>query len=60
MASSVGWRSFWRLNVALNTFAFFAVLIGFPETKWRRPSTNDIHIDTPTADRPSKDMVIEK
>lgn len=39
MASSVGWRNFWWLNVAINTFVFFAVLVSFPETKWHRPYT---------------------
>lgn len=58
MVSSVGWRSFWWLNVGINIFAFFAVLVGFPETKWHRPPTNDIHVNTQTSDRPSKDLAI--
>lgn len=36
MASNVGWRNFWWLNVAINVFVFFAVLFCFPETKWDR------------------------
>ena len=36
MASNVGWRNFWWLNVAINVFVFFAVLLCFPETKWDR------------------------
>lgn len=36
MAEHVGWRNFWWLNVAMNAFCFFAVLFGFPETKWHR------------------------
>jgi len=38
MAEHVGWRNFWWLNVALNTLTFFAVLFGFPETRWHRTS----------------------
>ena len=60
MASSVGWRNFYWLNVAILTFAVFAVLVGFPETKWRRPATNEILINTQIPDSPSKDMAIEK
>ena len=60
MALSVGWRNFYWLNVAILAFAVFAVLVGFPETKWRRPSANEILIRTQTPDSPSKDMAIEK
>ena len=59
MASSVGWRSFFWLNVAINTFAFIAVLVGFPETKWHRLPTNDIHVNTQMPDSPSQDLAIE-
>ena len=62
MALSVGWRNFYWLNVAILAFAVIAVLVGFPETKWRRPAANEILITTPTQtpDSPSKDMAIEK
>lgn len=59
MASSVGWRSFFWLNVAINTFAFFAVLVGFPETKWHRLPTTDIKANTQAPGHPSKDLAIE-
>ena len=50
MASNVGWRNFWWLNVAVNTFVFVAVLVGFPETKWHRPHANEIGANAPIRD----------
>ena len=60
MALSVGWRNFYWLNVAILAFAVVAVLVGFPETKWRRPAANEILITTQIPESPSKDMAIEK
>ena len=60
MALSVGWRNFYWLNVAILAFAVIAVLVGFPETKWRRPAANEILVNTQTSDSPNKDMAIEK
>ena len=60
MALSVGWRNFYWLNVAILAFAVIAVLVGFPETKWRRPAANEILITTQTPESPSKGMAIEK
>lgn len=59
MASNVGWRNFWWLNVAINLFSFFAVLIGFPETKWQRLPANGMKaiIDHPNI--VGKDSTIE-
>ena len=42
MASTVGWRNFWWLNVAMCAFTLLACLFGFPETKWHRPHPNEI------------------
>jgi MFS family permease len=36
MATHVGWRNFWWLNVALLGLSFLMVLFMFPETKWDR------------------------
>ena len=60
MASSVGWRNFYWLNVAILAFAAIAVLVGFPETKWRRPAANEILVTTQTPDSPSNDEAVEK
>lgn len=60
MALSVGWRNFYWLNVAILAFAIIAVLVGFPETKWRRPAASEILVTTQTPDSPSKDMAVEK
>ena len=55
MAQTVGWRSFWWLNVALNTLAFLTVLVGFPETKWHR----DRHVQPAKVER-HPDLAEEK
>ena len=60
MALNVGWRNFYWLNVAILAFAIIAVLVGFPETKWRRPAANEILVATQTPDSPTKDIAVEK
>ncbi|CAD6579771.1 MAG: hypothetical protein ASARMPRED_009243 [Alectoria sarmentosa] len=59
MASRVGWRNFWWLNVAINTFVFFAVLLGFPETKWHRLYTNGINANIQVPGFPGHGSTIE-
>lgn len=41
MATHVGWRNFWWLNVALLGLSFLMVLFMFPETKWHRIHPDD-------------------
>ena len=59
MASSVGWRNFWWLNVAINTFVFLAVLVGFPETKWRRSYAGEVRMNSPPLDSSGKNLTVE-
>ena len=59
MASRVGWRNFWWLNVAINSFVFFAVLLGFPETKWHRLYTNGINANIQVPGFPGHGSTIE-
>lgn len=41
MATHVGWRNFWWLNVALLGASFLQILFMFPETKWERMHPDD-------------------
>ena len=41
MATHVGWRNFWWLNVALLGLSFLMVLFMFPETKYHRVHPED-------------------
>jgi MFS family permease len=41
MATHVGWRNFWWLNVALIGASFLMILFMFPETKWERIHPDD-------------------
>lgn len=52
MAQTVGWRSFWWLNVALLGFSFLLVLFGFPETKWDRADYGDDRKTSPSTASP--------
>ena len=47
------------LNVAINAFVFFAVLVGFPETKWQRVYTHEAKSNSPPLDYSCKDSTIE-
>lgn len=47
MATHVGWRNFWWLNVALLGLSFVMVLFMFPETKWHRIHPDDEKNVTP-------------
>ena len=42
MASTVGWRNFWWLNVAVLGFTLIITVFGFPETKWHRPHPDQL------------------
>ena len=53
MSQGVGWRSFWWFNVAVNSFVFFAVLIGFPETKWHRSRKDEVEVGVEMPVNPS-------
>ncbi|MCJ1235788.1 hypothetical protein MMC14_003759 [Varicellaria rhodocarpa] len=55
MASNVGWRNFWWLNVAMCAVTFLACLFGFPETKWHRLHPDEIRTTAATASSQSSE-----
>lgn len=59
MASSVGWRNFWWLNVGIHGFVFFAVLFGFPETRWHRVPSSGPNTEIRVSGYPSKEYIVE-
>lgn len=56
MALTVGWRSFWWLNVAMLGFSFALVLFTFPETKWERAETDKMEA-SPTPSSPPNEKI---
>lgn len=59
MATHVGWRNFWWLNVALLGFSFVTILFMFPETKWPRAQPLDEKNITPPSEK-QDDQEMEK
>lgn len=59
MASHVGWRNFWWLNVALLALSFLMILFMFPETKWHRAHPDEIESSLPSSEKENL-AVIEK
>ena len=43
MAQSVGWQSFWWLNVAMTAFVIVLSSVGLPETLWHRPVSEELN-----------------
>lgn len=59
MATHVGWRNWWWLNVALLALSFFMILFMFPETKWDRIHPDNIP-DSPASSLKQDASEIEK
>lgn len=59
MTEHTDWRNFWWLDVALLGAAFFVSLFAFPETKFKRPSAEDIHAKNPQSSMCSSQTNIE-
>ncbi|KAI9708245.1 MAG: hypothetical protein M1820_004199 [Bogoriella megaspora] len=47
MAQSVGWQSFWWLNVALTAFVIVLSCVGLPETLWHRSGPDELNDSIP-------------
>jgi hypothetical protein len=47
MASTVGWRNFWWLNVAILAFNTVTLVFLFPETKWHRVHPSELASSSP-------------
>lgn len=64
MADNVGWRSFWWLNVGLLGAGTLMSIFLFPETKYHRLHTDEIHhnpiANAPPADGPSVAALTEE
>ena len=56
MATHVGWRNFWWLNVALLGLSFIMVLFMFPETKWHRIHPDEVADQTSLSSSNKEDV----
>ncbi|KAK1091080.1 hypothetical protein LTR48_007024 [Friedmanniomyces endolithicus] len=59
IAAMHGWRSFFWLSVALALFVTLLLVVGFPETRWRRHPSNHTSLRSHSNDAGEHDVKLE-
>ncbi|KAK0255804.1 hypothetical protein B0A54_11065 [Friedmanniomyces endolithicus] len=59
IAAMHGWRSFFWLSVALALFVTLLLVVGFPETRWRRHPSNHTGLHSHSNDAGEHDVKLE-